>query len=204
MIGRVFRVSFPADSDDRIALFTYQGRKQGTMIEFLRQVSNATGFGMYEEPLSKDALDKYDNDTYLACEYDLTLGNTDICVGTFYASEDNEYTTGKIYEEKYYLAVETAEESLLQKLLRPILPLTFQAWIGIFIASFYAIFALSIMRKGKRFTWRNCCPKICSVCYRCVLSCTVGTVEEEDEEKLSSSKKIIYASFAIFGLIFLT
>ena len=203
MIGRVFRVSFPADSDDRIALFTYEGRKQGTMIEFLRQVSNATGFGMYEEPLSKDALDKYDYDTYLACEYDLTLGNTDICVGTFYGSEDNEYTTGKIYEEKYYLAVEKAEETLLYKLLLPVMPLTFRAWLAIFCVSFYALFVLSILRGGRRLSSKTFCSKIFTVLFRCIMSFTGGQIAI-DQKKVGISEKVIYAAFAIFGLIVLT
>lgn len=208
LIGHIFRVTFPSDSDDHITLNTNNvtGDKEGTIVDFLHEASNATGFGMYFRGLSDSALSKYPNDTYLACEYDLSIGSTDICVGPFWSdTEDDLYSSTALFEDEFYLIVKKPQNSFLRQLFLPILPMTPKAWVSILIVSLYVVIALSIISGsiGRSSSIKSIWNDTFLVCFNCLMNLSGGTVANERDES-TVPEKIIYASYAIFGLIFLT
>ena len=208
LIGNTYRITFSEDSDDNVVLYTNvsTGDRDGTIIRFLHEVSNATGFGMYYQNLSEAALERYPTDTYLACEYDLTLGNTDICVGPFWSeTDDNPFATSGLYVDDFYLVVPKPDNSLLRRLLLPVMPLTANAWAGIILTSIYMVLVLAFItgEYSKTMSFSSFCRSSVSACFYCIRSCALGDVDNQRDDP-TGPERVIYASYAVFGLIFLT
>ena len=220
LIGRTFRVTFPADADAFFTLFTNpnQTTKNGTTVYFMNDVANTTGFGMYEVELSEKAQLDYPNDTYAACRVDLILGNTDICIGPFWNYGDVDFdddtddevsnysvSSEVLFEDQFYLIVRKTDQSLAHRLVTPILPFTTDAWFWLAFTVIYcvAIFTaitgdLSNWTKG---TWLE---NISNLSFWSVQSFTAGELGNGEPENKDCARRWLIAGFGIFGLIVLT
>ena len=81
--SRMLRVGIPEDSTDGFTLTTLQDGviRNGTFNFFLNEATSGQGYGMVRRNLSEEANDLYPDDSYIACAYDITLGNLDTCAG---------------------------------------------------------------------------------------------------------------------------
>lgn len=212
LIGRTFRVTFPGDADALYTLFTKTtgsgAEKDGSIPRFMKEVANATGFGMFQVPLSKAALEKSANNTYDACMFDLTLGNTDMCIGPFWMrSLGNDYnnTSASIFKDEFYLVVKKTGTEFWALFFTPVLPFTPGAWLWIASAALYMGFVINVIHKNgvNAPGSRSCWSRFGSITYNSIMSCAGGEVANANEDP-SKAEKFVLVGFAVFGLIILT
>ena len=221
LIGRTFRVSFPADSDSNYTLFSYTSsrnsvasnsesrklevgnRKSGSILEFMYSLAEEAGFGMYEQSISEESLKRYPNSTYDACLYDLLMAKTDICMGPFWKIDQNSGYSQSLFSDTFYLVVPETKVDFLTLLLTPFASFRWDAWLGIFFVAFYMGFVIDIIhnngfRNNSTSFWLRCCNTF----YHSLTSFTSGEVSNAtDDSESVSAEKVVIASFAVFGLV---
>ena len=139
LIGKTLRVTFPDSADVEYTLFTNEttGQKDGSIVQFMKDVASAAGFGMYEVKLSDVSRAEHVENSYRACMLDVELGVTDICIGPFWKQYEDTIFSNSMFADEFYLVVPRVEESTLELLMTPILPFTWDAWIWVALTCFY-------------------------------------------------------------------
>ena len=166
LIGRTLRVSFPRDSDAKYSLYTnitlnddtggdnynnhgendefknngnnrYNYERDGSIVQFMKEVASASGFGMYETNISDIAREEHPQNSYEACLLDVEIGNTDICIGPFWKYYESDSFSNALFQDEFYLVIPKNEGSNLELLLTPVMPFTWDAWIWIALTCFY-------------------------------------------------------------------
>eukprot|EP00816_Leptocylindrus_hargravesii_P012834 CAMPEP_0196825136 /NCGR_PEP_ID=MMETSP1362-20130617/92867_1 /TAXON_ID=163516 /ORGANISM="Leptocylindrus danicus, Strain CCMP1856" /LENGTH=1154 /DNA_ID=CAMNT_0042205513 /DNA_START=183 /DNA_END=3647 /DNA_ORIENTATION=- len=207
LIGKTLRVTFPDDADVEYTLFTNEttGQKDGSIVQFMKDVASAAGFGMYEVKLSPVSRLEHNNNSYTACMLDVELGVTDLCIGPFWKLNDNPMFSNSFFADEFFLVVPRVQESTLELLMTPILPFTWDAWIWVALTCFYMGFVIQIVSKDTAYGQKiSLCGRINAVFYNSVKSCAAADVFSSTNKNPSTPEKITVAGFVIFSLIVLT
>eukprot|EP00816_Leptocylindrus_hargravesii_P007482 CAMPEP_0196810058 /NCGR_PEP_ID=MMETSP1362-20130617/9897_1 /TAXON_ID=163516 /ORGANISM="Leptocylindrus danicus, Strain CCMP1856" /LENGTH=1085 /DNA_ID=CAMNT_0042184921 /DNA_START=84 /DNA_END=3341 /DNA_ORIENTATION=- len=208
LIGKTLRVSFPEGADSLYALFTNSttNEKDGSTVQFMKDVAKSAGFGMYETDLSDVAKAESPKDSFQACRLDVELGNTDICIGPLWDMGVHDLASGSLYTDSFYLVVPKTSESFFALFMAPIMPFSMGAWGWVIATCLYMSLAIYIMRSHKdpNANEMSLAAKICGVIYSSIKSCVSGDVHDSKNYNPSTPEKIVVAGFVIFALIILT
>eukprot|EP00815_Leptocylindrus_aporus_P000179 CAMPEP_0116064314 /NCGR_PEP_ID=MMETSP0322-20121206/9018_1 /TAXON_ID=163516 /ORGANISM="Leptocylindrus danicus var. apora, Strain B651" /LENGTH=1002 /DNA_ID=CAMNT_0003550263 /DNA_START=193 /DNA_END=3202 /DNA_ORIENTATION=+ len=203
LIGRTFRVTFPDDAEAMYTLYTNHSAKNGSVYQLVHDLSNNTGFHMYEVDLSSESNSL--NNSYSACLYDLIFGFTDICIGPFWNTADYDFDTISkvLFTDDFYLVVPSVEQDFLSILYTPFQSFRFSAWLAVFLVTGYVAFAMNIIRNnGLCLTKRACYFRCGDACFHAWKSLAGGDLSNaKDDDEASGGEKIIVQ---LFPLVILT
>ena len=209
LIGKTFRVSYTSNSDDHRYIYhtNENDRKNwnGTLIQYLHIIGEATGFAFYEVPLTNSSLEVYPNDLESACEADLTLGYTDVCLGTYWSDgEEQEGYSDSLFLTYFYPVVKRIKETAWGRFLAPIAPFQGSAWLFILLACMYVSAVMNlIQRKACYKSPQNILAMFGDALYHGVRNFTTGEVTNKDDkdDKERVSERVVVIGFGMFGLV---
>jgi len=206
LIGRTFRVSYASTSDNhRYIYYTDENDRKnwnGTLLQYLQNIGEATGFAFYEVPLTESSLDVYPNDFESACEADLILGYTDVCLGTYWSNgEEKEGYSDSLFSTYFYPVVKRIKETAWDRFLAPIAPFKGSAWLFVLLTCMYVSAVMNlIQRKACYKSPHHIFTMFGDALYHGIRNFTTGEVTNEDEKE-RISERVVVIGFGMFGLV---
>ena len=81
LAGAHYRISFPGDSSSGYTILTQaDGTKTGSVVRFMEDIRDATGFTWEIHEVSDTSRGRYSS-SFTACVHEVAIGETDLCIG---------------------------------------------------------------------------------------------------------------------------
>ena len=152
--GQTIRVSYPGDSGSGYTLYTENGEKKGSMVDFVRKLALDHAFQLVEVEITQDSRNAVrtafsSGSSFSACVHAVAIGQTDMCIGNFWVTNDRMLMaasfTSPVYTDEFRLVVPVggAKPSIWSRLVQPFVA-TFSpaAWFYMFVLAAYVSMAM--------------------------------------------------------------
>ena len=158
MSGKHIRVTFPGDSGTGYTLLTHKdgekkGQKDGSVVQFFRDVAKDANLTWSVKVASNASKSRFSS-SFTACVHDIALGETDLCIGNFWATTERRKIssfTPLMYDDNFRLVVPMSKEkSYTLMMLTPFAPFSWAAWQLILALVLYMSVALLIISPVER------------------------------------------------------
>eukprot|EP01043_Picozoa_sp_COSAG02_P070858 COSAG02_NODE_12716_length_1504_cov_5.242670_1_plen_449_part_10 len=160
LTGQTIRVSYPGDSGSGYTLYTENGEKKGSMVDFVKKLALDHGFYTIDVDVTQDSKDAVQSafdsgSSFSACVHAVAIGQTDMCIGNFWLTNDRMLMatsfTSPLYSDEFRLIVpvEAAKPSIWSRLLQPFIA-TFSpaAWFYMGVLATYVSVAMLFVEGG--------------------------------------------------------
>jgi hypothetical protein len=128
--GQHLKVSYPGDSGSGYTLYTENGVKKGSVVDFVDKLARDHGFTMEAVVVTQDSRDAvraaFDSgSSFSACVHAVAIGQVDLCIGNFWVTNDRMLMatsfTAPIYDDQLRLIVPVggAEPTIGERMIQP-------------------------------------------------------------------------------------